>query len=781
MASAGVDSLESTKCRVDILESRSIDSSPERSGARYVYSLAFVDRKQEALSLCQNMLRNQKQMLISNGCPKPILISAGQMFGSGKSMMGQYATKALKMYPDVMELVRHFDDTKHSSQFNGIGLLSAYLQSIYIWIELDRFSPHPFSSLSEFLSFALYRSIMKVMIPKAPIRVTDFEKAHLSDPQEVIQYFQAEFQGSTFFLHWDEVGVVELDKFTFLFGKEHNQDLKFRMERYYKFWLEIRQLLSMEGVYVFVTDKRPAFALIGHGSIGSLISPTDHHHIVIGCLRPKDIVATFLASSTDRNTSLGSFVKVDIPMLDFFGKEVHACTGGLPRLTQKTLEALCNLQQEPLELKSRSQITAAIERCYSIVRKYVIPMHNRMDIELQTAYLVLMMVSLFKQSVPSDSELTIGCGEKFSILDVVEKLDIAIDYVHESEQAVSSTKSGESLIVFRFSKWVLRRVHEMGYIEDVRFGLLTRLLPMADLLDTGAPFEWILRVALVMSLGRVTRTQGSCTWNDIFPFFGESLAGSVTFKIDYDQPLCFVPAVGLSNISLLPDSLFDECCASPVTTWERKMSPRDLLRAFGKIVRPFSFVLPAPQSASPDLIFNGAPTDTMLIGWAVKQNSLANAISWAIIQNEITKAAPLLAVKNVCLVITALHLGQEVLDVMGTKSRRSSSLFLASGNWTVRNGALQQVKPNMRGGRNKHLVKLRIPDRLELLILGQEDLKSLVGEDILLALQQLVADRRKSIPSLFQSILEIPARRRMLHDVSDSLLSIPNRKRQRQA
>ena len=164
----------------------------------------------------------------------------------------------------------------------------------------------------------------------------------------------------------------------------------------------------------------------------------------------------------------------------------------------------------------------------------------------------------------------------------------------------------------------------------------------------------------------------------------------------------------------------------------------------------------------------------------MKQNSLANSISWAIIQNEITKAAPLLAVKNVCLVITALHLGQEVLDVMGTKSRRTSSLFLASGNWTVRNGALQQVKPSTRAGRNKNLVKLRIPDRLELLILGQEDLKSLVGEDNLLALQQLVTDRRKSIPSLFQSILEIPARKRMHHHVSDSLPAIPKRKRKRQ-
>lgn len=405
----------------------------DTAGFRFVQSLSFVDRKAEAFHLCKYLLRNQRHIVMNDGCGKPFLISAGQMFGSGKSMMGRYATKALKLYPDILRRLRPLDCVRHSSLFGNSGLLDAYMNSRYIGVELDKTYPDNFTSLLEFLTFALYRAFIMALCPENVDNIAaEFRQLNPGNPIEVIQHFQKKMPGQTFFLHWDEVGVVELDTFTRFFGKEHNQQLGLRMERYYRFWIGISPLLSMEGVYVFVTDKRPAFALIGHGSIRGIIRPTDHRHVVIGSLRPKDIVETFLASSTDSNISLCSYVRVDPSMLGYFGAELYSCTGGLPRLTHKLLEALCNLQDEPLELKNRTQIIAAVDRCYSAVRNYVMPMHVHMDMELQKIYLAFVMMSLFKQSVPSNSEVTLSSGTRFSILDLVERMNIAIDYVRDN-------------------------------------------------------------------------------------------------------------------------------------------------------------------------------------------------------------------------------------------------------------------------------------------------------------------------------------------------------------
>jgi hypothetical protein len=707
---------------------------------------------------------NQQRILTTGSVAKPILVSAGQMFGAGKTTMGAYAVEALKMYPAVRKRLSRFNAVKHSVRFGERGLLDAYLDSCFVRIELNLFSPESFPNLSSFLAFVLFSSIMHAAAPSdlESASFQNFLSLNLTDVVEVTIHFFRKFPNQTFFLHWDEIGCIELDRFTHFFGKAHGGLLKLRMKRYYNFWVIITPLLCMEGVYVFATDKRPAFVLIGQGSLSDIVSPTNHQHLVIGGLQPDDIVKTFQKSTTTDGFLLTQFVKIDKSLLSFFGKEVHACTGGLPRLTQVALENLCNLQAAPLLLQNKSDITDALESCYDFVQNSVLLMQRHVDIALQELYLAFMMLAVFKVSIYSCSEvtLTLKADNKISILDSIEAMNVAIDY--PQEQGVSSSGiSGarKNLIQLRFPSWTLRRGLERGFIDDVRFALLSPLLPMADVLDSGTPFEWILKILLVFSLGRASCSPEQGTWANYFPGFKASSMGSILSKINFNQPMSFVPAVGFLNTTSMEKSIFQEGSASQTTIWEMKMNPKDWKLAFRILVQPYSFVLPGPQSASPDFIYNGATTDSVITAWAIKQNSAGDSISWATIQDEVGKASWLLQVKDVCLVITALHIGKEVEDSIAASG--SSSLHLSSGHWSVEVGEIRlNASPDSR---EQNGVKLTIPHRMDLLILGKQDLSLLLGEDNVHALHELVK-KRKCTPSSFLSILQMPTRIGKLHN-----------------
>ena len=101
----------------------------------------------------------------------------------------------------------------------------------------------------------------------------------------------------TFFLHWDEVGTIEGSAFTHYYSWEGTGDLSTRMKRYYELWSEISPLLRIEGLYMFVTDRRPAFAMIGLGMLPSFALSSLHRHLVIGGLQPNAIVETFQLST----------------------------------------------------------------------------------------------------------------------------------------------------------------------------------------------------------------------------------------------------------------------------------------------------------------------------------------------------------------------------------------------------------------------------------------------------------------------------------------------------
>lgn len=131
----------------------------------------------------------------------------------------------------------------------------------------------------------------------------------------MLEHFQQMYVGKTFFLHWDEVGCIEGDLCTHLF-KGPASDLQSSMQTYYCLWELFVRLLCAEGVYMFITCKNPAFALIGLGCVKDMVSPTLWKQLVIGGLKPCDIVQTFQLSTISTGSLVQEYVKIDSSLLD---------------------------------------------------------------------------------------------------------------------------------------------------------------------------------------------------------------------------------------------------------------------------------------------------------------------------------------------------------------------------------------------------------------------------------------------------------------------------------
>jgi hypothetical protein len=178
------------------------------------------------------------------------------------------------------------------------------------------------------------------------------------------------------------------------------------------------------------------------------------------------------------------------------------------------------------------------------------------------------------------------------------------------------------------------------------------------------------------------------------------------------------------------------------------MNPKDWRAAFDYLILPSSVVQPAPISDSPDLLINGLD-DEAVVAWAVKHNSPTDkdVVSWENIQVEIYKAEPLLDVKNVCLVISALNLCEEVQNVLDRC--KSGSMLLGSGEWKL---SPQSWTLSTVAG----VLKLKIQPKMQVLLLGSVALRSFIGHQSMRALHLLCDEQRRKYASLYVAALQPP-------------------------
>lgn len=538
-------------------------------------------------------------------------------------------------------------------------------------------------------------------------------------------------------------------------NNDNNMELVLR--RYYSFWDAMHALLRMPRVYTFVTGKQAAFALLGYQLLHTTqgkTSPTDHLHLVLGALKATDIQETYKETQLYYSSKcLSEFVCCatgNPELLPYLCQRIRDLTAGLPRMVKACFEALCQIQCGPLVLDSKAAIDTALERAYGrILRtgllsgratrtKHLMCNPAAMTGPFSAAYSMLLLASFLQVPLDTRGEVALSSHTKIHLLRVIDKLDLYIDPVVRgivSKEEEEEEEEGKHLVRVCFSQWTMR------YLREKRTNLDARLLPVLPLWDVpaavlgkGDPLEWLVRVRATYALSLGSAGHGELKWAELFDVFRGTLLANLAIAIDKLEPVRCIPKVVKNGDMPAAETLASD-------PWCKSMGARHWRALFASDAFPVHTIgYPAPESHSPDVLVRCS--DSVVAGFVCKLGT--TPITWAALRDEIEKANHLLtttACEKLCLVLVALTLGEELQSSF--RPGDATKLVLPAGKWRYCAAAekkLDQREP--KKGKVEGVLKLTIPPRMELVILGEEGLRSFLGAESVKALQELVRKRR---------------------------------------
>jgi hypothetical protein len=209
-------------------------------------------------------------------------------------------------------------------------------------------------------------------------------------------------------------------------------------------------------------------------------------------------------------------------------------------------------------------------------------------------------------------------------------------------------------------------------------------------------------------------------------------------KIDrlQDAIVSIVPAFK-SCISGLTDEKKEDLLEN---AWSHNVNHNDLDWVLENLWKPNTIAIFNAQSESSDsgLRFqtDNDSNEELFLLIAYKNYGPTTCLQKATISDEIEKASFFLndSSKNrkVCLLVVATNVGCELSNVIGD----SVCLTLTSGKWVFKNGQVKKVK-------NGNDI-LNVPKRMEVIVLGQKGLISLLGEITIQKMMEL-ADKKNQV------------------------------------
>lgn len=516
--------------------------------------------------------------------------------------------------------------------------------------------------------------------------------------------------------------------------------------RYYEFWDVVHPLLREERVYVYVSGKQTAFALLGYGLLyapGSTSSPTRHHHLVLGALTAKDIREAYETTQIyEGGVHLREFFATTTSaLLDELCVKMCELTAGLPRLVHACLEALCQLQRDCLILDSSAAINAALEAAYrrltgrskeagrGDLNRHLLCNPEARKGALSGAYSALLLASLLDLQLDANrGKIAINGspeeGNTLPLLRIVDKLDMFLD----SHGCVSN-----DMVHVRFAKWTMR------YLLEEHEGIDASLLPIMPLWDAprevlgkGEPLEWLVRTRLSYALQLAHAVDGCTTrtWADLFAVFRDTtLAKFPVPVLNHKQPVRTIPKV----VRSAPTE------AKLCDGWRGTMGETQWPELFESGAFPIGTIgYPAPESHSPDLLVRCSNDHIVAFQCKLGESST----TWAHVQAELDKTKPLASNScTVCLVLVAFTLGTQLQEAFHDGD--TTKLVVSSGKWALSNKKLERLAnhASLRSAAEKKPV-LEVPDNMQLVVLGAAGLRNLLGNESVAALEELIKTRR---------------------------------------
>jgi len=181
------------------LSKRSEQLPPQDPSSRSIGALAFVDRDTEAYQLARYNLRNKR-----NVTEHPTLVTAGQLYGAGKSQLGRHAVERVANSRGIQggvwaKLIK--DGIREED-------VKDYAKAITVVVDLTNNNDASFfPKLSRFLGFALYNSIRELQEPRLGWQAIDPCDFKLSLAGVVNRWLLA--TNRSVFIHFDEVRLSE--------------------------------------------------------------------------------------------------------------------------------------------------------------------------------------------------------------------------------------------------------------------------------------------------------------------------------------------------------------------------------------------------------------------------------------------------------------------------------------------------------------------------------------------------------------------------------------------
>jgi hypothetical protein len=704
--------------------------------------LPFVNREQEVIDVSVTLIMDS--INAARGTPDNqafIMPFFPQMHGAGKTVLGKNLLEQAKKYKDKIKAVLTRKAGNLSSE-EVSKQLDKFLGATYVPISINDLS----NNVSDYPTFvdALYALIITSL---SEAGVSPAREIIKQDRQTVRTLVSAIAGNRSIVLHFDEVGkLFESFEYNHPFFRATDHLPNWEMRRIYQLWNGIYRLTQMDGTYCFMSGKRSSLIFLGQGLLSKMDhaeqqaeSPTCAQAIFLSMFNIGYIRELFDHEKVWEKLSI-----TDEELQTAILVVVHRLTGGVPRLVSWTIKALKTGGVQLGGQIEQANIAGILKRfvgdfLYSLFKTSpsgVLSTNALADSVTREIYLRLLVLSLRGMLVDKDFRLSFGSNTVPLSL-VVSALDCYVDKEVDS----------------RWWKLVFPELVLMWVVEnspDQRLSFFaSSILEDPDIVDVGSVNEKVFRLTFetIFTPDSLEPSKQKLLGKEL-SFFADTQLAEWDLRMQ-PHSYALLPKIYRSDKSahpLTPEQRdwIETICALPREKWEKAI--RDLthpladreirakLTSFLTTTANFKdslFILQhmlpdgflgcpvSEQSGMPDFVsVKRKPTDLtaflFALWWQIKLLGESTGFSWAKVQKEVEKV-PIIADHQV-LVLAVSSLGAEIATLIGDKTH----LLVPPGDFT-----------------HNDEVVLKIPDKLEVVILGEKGLAQLYSEYDLEGLKRL--------------------------------------------
>jgi len=346
-----------------------------------------------------------------------IILYADQMFGSGKSRLGTEFIGQVKIhFEKIKEKLKEIASNEQEHEY-AINVLNCLAESRMYRFEF------------EMLVFGDKIDVNKRLAELLHVDLKTLETKFDSD------------QKNSYFLHVDELSCFELDQVYSVWRQLHALRLK----------------LFMNGIFLhlYFSGKQTLFNLIGTGTKSS---PTSVKWVILHPLQEryvKEIVQDIVSQN-----------KLYVTDIDYFSKQLHYYTCGVPRLIEFVLLILTKTNAK---LETENEIDEVLDQvCFNCIQKHA-PDSQKFAIEssmLENAAVQLVLAAQMGVELKFKDELEVidpitGKKKKDTVQNWLARLPLYLNGSMQSEKVEVLTKG----YVYRLLKPALENYSAFRYLE----------------------------------------------------------------------------------------------------------------------------------------------------------------------------------------------------------------------------------------------------------------------------------------------------------------------------